>query len=153
MWEHWHILGVCPGIVGLNASTCRFGSLLVPSSLALCPPHLPPQHPDTCCVSVHPECTGRPFPTGPYICMNHDSRELKTRIRRRASSALARSGEGDEEDEETEEEGGEDGGGAQRTGGGGRDADSEATVSEATQSLDSDATEDEGTSSRRKRKR
>ena len=97
------------------------------------PSPLLPQHPDSCGVSVHPECTGQPFPTGSYICMNHDSRELKTRMRRKRSAARGR-GSGDE----------------------GGDDDSEATVSEAsTKSLDSEATEDEGdgTSSAAQRKR
>ena len=108
---------------------------------------------------MHPECTGMAFPSGAYICMNHDSRELKTRIRRRASSALAVQGDGNEdEDEETEDEEEEGGAAAKKADSGGgsgakKGGDSEATISDATHSLDSDATEDEGTSSRRKRKR
>ncbi len=132
----------------------------------------PMQHPDACGVSVHPECTGMPFPTGNYICANHDNGELKARIGRRRRASTARRGDeeadlgdvlSDEtEDEETEdEEGGGGGGGAgARSGGSGggtgkkkADSDSEATVSEATASLDSSATEDEGTTSKRRRKR
>lgn len=131
-------------------------TLVLPCSLSPCPTHPPTlQHPDTCGVSVHPECTGMPFPSGPYICMNHDDRQLKTRVRRRASSALARdSGLGSDTDSTTEEEGGAADSGDAGSGGGKRkaDADSEATISEETASLDSSATEDEGTSKRRRKR-
>lgn len=129
----------------------------VPATHPAPPIPLPVQHPDVCGVSVHPECTGLPFPSGPYICMNHDSRELKTRVRRRASSA-AMAGDllGSDEETTEDEEGGSGGGGGGSDDSGGRkkkDADSEATISEGTESLDSSATEDEGTSSKRRRKR
>ena len=92
------------------------------------------EHPDGCAVSVHPECTGQPFPEGPWICTNHDDRRLKTRIRRRGSAGR---GLGDDD--------------------GGDDGDSEATVSEDSQKsgADSDATEDYegGSGGRAKRRR
>jgi hypothetical protein len=99
------------------------------------------------------------FPTAAYICMNHDSRELKTRIRRRASSALAAQDSGDEstEDEDGQEGGGKEDGSGKEGGEGGSKAagaaDSDATISEETKSLDSYATEDEGTSSRKRRRK
>lgn len=142
----------------------------LPAPILHYPPSFPVQHPDVCCVSVHPECTGMPFPTGNYICANHDNGELKARIGRRRRASTARRGDeqadlgdvlSDEtEDEETEDEEGGRGGGDARSGGSGggggkkkADSDSEATVSEATASLDSSATEDEGTTSKRRRKR
>lgn len=116
-------------------ASCRWGYqcsvCLLAGDLLCC------EHPDGCGVSVHPECTGQPFPPGPWVCTNHDDRQLKTRIRRRGSGGGRRGG-------------GEEGEG--RRGGG----DSEATVSEATVSADSEATQEEGggvDGPRRRRKR
>ena len=124
-------------------------------------PHLPlPQHPEVCGVSIHPECTGLPFPTGPYICINHESGQLDPRARRRSarSAGLLEDAGGEEEssDEETASEGGEGGsdGGSSKGGKGRRKgaSDSEATISEETDSLSSSGTEDEGTSKRRRKR-
>ncbi|KAH7617532.1 putative Tyrosine-protein kinase BAZ1B [Nannochloris sp. 'desiccata'] len=41
------------------------------------------EHPDGCAVSVHPTCTGLPFPQGPWICSNHE--EGRGRVRRQRS--------------------------------------------------------------------
>jgi hypothetical protein len=111
------------------------------------PAHLS-QHPDGCVVSVHPECTGMAFPMGDYICMNHGSRKMKTRIRRRNSARAALDSE--ETEDEATEVGEEEGGGGGGSDAAKADVDSEATVSERTQSQDS-ATEDEGTSKRQRK--
>lgn len=53
------------------------------------------EHPSGCNVSAHRECSGcHGALGGPWICSNHDDRELKTRIRRRAagSGGLAEEG-------------------------------------------------------------
>jgi len=69
-----------------DIDACRWGYqcsvCLLAGDLLCC------EHPDGCAVSVHPQCTGQPFPTGPWICSNHDDRRLKTRVRRRGSKAL-----------------------------------------------------------------
>lgn len=152
-----------------QVAECRWGYqcsvCLLAGDLLCC------EHPNTCGVSVHLECTGMAFPGGPYICANHDSRELKNRIGRRKRSSTARRDseeadlgeEFDDSDEATEDEdaGGGAKSGAARSGDSSGDgkkkrkggSDSEATVSEATHSLDSSATEDEGTTSKRRRKR
>ena len=43
------------------------------------------EHPDGCAVSVHPACTGLPFPQGQWICGNHDDGRAKGRVRRQRS--------------------------------------------------------------------
>jgi hypothetical protein len=40
------------------------------------------EHPDGCAVSVHPACTGLPFPQGQWVCSNHEDRRGKGRVRR-----------------------------------------------------------------------
>ncbi|KAL6770363.1 hypothetical protein ACKKBG_A34655 [Auxenochlorella protothecoides x Auxenochlorella symbiontica] len=82
------------------------------------------EHPSGCNVSAHRECSGcHGALGGPWICSNHDDRELKTRIRRRAagSGGLAEEGSAGLE---------------------GGTADSEATVSEGGMSDDSEATQE-----------
>lgn len=151
------------------AELARLGHLFQASS----PPALPhapprrhptppqPQHPDQCGVSIHPECTGLAFPTGPYICINHEDGQLNPRARRRsARSAGLLEGAGGEEDSDSDEEtasegeGGSDAGGSSKGGKGRRKAasDSEATISEETDSMSSSGTEDEGTSKRRRKR-
>ena len=117
-------------------ASCRWGYqcsvCLLAGDLLCC------EHPDCCSVSVHPECTGQAFPAGPWVCTNHDDRQLKTRTRRRGSRHGDDFGEGS----------------GRRGGGGG--GDSEATVSEETQSAataDSEATQDEDAQGPRKRRR
>ncbi|KDD71525.1 hypothetical protein H632_c4859p0, partial [Helicosporidium sp. ATCC 50920] len=66
-----------------TAAACRWGYqcsvCLLAGDLLCC------EHAQGCNVSVHLECSGcQGFPPGPWVCANHDDRELKTRIRRRA---------------------------------------------------------------------
>lgn len=85
------------------------------------------EHPDGCVVSVHPACTGLPFPQGTWVCSNHDDRRLKGRMRRQRSFGRSI----------------------------GDDGDSDLTLSEDTESVekDSDASDDEGVASRRRSRR
>lgn len=68
------------------------------------------QHADGCNVSAHTACTGQPFPTGAWICPNHDDPLLKSRIsrrnrgaRRNALLADYNNGENDEDSDESAE--------------------------------------------------
>ncbi|RMZ52560.1 hypothetical protein APUTEX25_003703, partial [Auxenochlorella protothecoides] len=82
------------------------------------------EHPSGCNVSAHRECSGcHGALGGPWICSNHDDRELKTRIRRRAAGSGGLADEGSAGLE-------------------GGTADSEATVSEGGMSDDSEATQE-----------
>jgi len=67
------------------------------------------EHPDECAVSVHPACTGLPFPQGPWICGNHEDRLGKGRVRRQRASLIVggddfETGYEDSEMTESEEE-------------------------------------------------
>ena len=65
-----------------DVAKCRWGYqcsvCLLAGDLICC------EHEDGCAVSVHPDCTGQPFPVGKWICTNHDESNLKTRVRKRA---------------------------------------------------------------------
>lgn len=67
-------------------SKCRWGYqcsvCLLAGDLICC------EHVDGCAVSVHPDCTGQPFPNGKWICTNHDDSNLKTRVRKRAEQSM-----------------------------------------------------------------
>lgn len=82
------------------------------------------EHPGGCNVSAHVECSGgsQAFPHGPWICSNHDDRDMKTRIRRKRGSApgsaLVAVEEEDADSEATVSE----------TGGGGADDDDDDSV-------------------------
>lgn len=88
------------------------------------------EHPSGCNVSAHVECSGgaQAFPRGPWICSNHDDRDMKTRIRRKRGANPHAPGAG---------------------AGGGGDDDSEATVSEGDDGDDDD--DDSGGYSGKKR--
>ena len=84
------------------------------------------EHPDGCVISVHPQCTGLPFPQGAWVCSNHDDRRLKGRIRRQRSFGRSIGG----------------------------DDDSDLTVSEDTESANSEVnSDDEDVGSRRRSRR
>lgn len=111
-------------------ASCRWGYqcsvCLLAGDLLCC------EHPEQCAVSVHPECTGLPFPQGPWICTNHDERRLKGRMRARQSQDQGQ-GQGQAQNQR----------GRRRTN---DTEDSDATISEGGEfsdgDSDSDATQD-----------
>jgi hypothetical protein len=124
-----HAPGMEASVSDEVVAACRWGYqcsvCLLAGDLLCC------EHPEQCAVSVHPECTGMPFPQGPWICTNHDERRLKGRMRARHSQ-----GEG-------EGEGQGQGHGEKRDRRRMSEAeDSDATVSEGDGDRDSDATQD-----------
>ncbi|KAK2078741.1 hypothetical protein QBZ16_003581 [Prototheca wickerhamii] len=114
--------------VRVVVADCRWGYqcsvCLLAGDLLCC------EHPSGCNVSAHVECSGgaQAFPRGPWICSNHDDRDMKTRIRRKRGANPHAPGAG---------------------AGGGGDDDSEATVSEGDDGDDDD--DDSGGYSGKKR--